>query len=33
METTPEGLKGKTIGVLQGSIQETLPKSTGRSTA
>lgn len=26
METTPEGLKGKTIGVLQGSIQETFAK-------
>jgi lysine/arginine/ornithine transport system substrate-binding protein len=23
MQATPEGLKGKTIGVLQGSIQET----------
>ncbi|WMY72320.1 transporter substrate-binding domain-containing protein [Buttiauxella selenatireducens] len=26
MEATPEGLKGKTIGVLQGSIQETYAK-------
>lgn len=26
MEATPEGLKGKTIGVLQGSIQETFAK-------
>lgn len=26
VEATPEGLKGKTIGVLQGSIQETYAK-------
>lgn len=26
MQATPEGLKGKTIGVLQGSIQETFAK-------
>jgi lysine/arginine/ornithine transport system substrate-binding protein len=26
MEATPDGLKGKTIGVLQGSIQETFAK-------
>ena len=31
VEATPEGLKGKTIGVLQGRFRKPMPKSTGKS--